>query len=46
MSTCMVSVGLHGICGVPLTAVNTVEALIGRDKLIEKINRMDKEVGV
>jgi hypothetical protein len=29
---------------VPLTAVNTVEALIGRDKLIEKINRMDKEV--
>ena len=40
------NVNLHGICGVPLTAVNTVEALIGRDKLIEKINRMDKEVGV
>ena len=38
------NVNLHGICGVPLTAVNTVEALIGRDKLIEKINRMDKEV--
>ena len=32
------NVNLHGICGVPLTAVNTVEALIGQDRLIEKIN--------
>jgi all-trans-retinol 13,14-reductase len=40
------NINLHGICGVPLTAINTVEAMIGRDKVIEKINRMDKEVGV
>lgn len=30
-------VGLHGICGVPLTAINTVEAIIGINKLIEKL---------
>lgn len=28
---------LHGICGVPLTAISTVEALIGRNKIIEKL---------
>ena len=32
-------VNLHGMCGVPLTAVNTVEAVIGRNKLVEKINQ-------
>lgn len=32
------NINLHGICGVPLTAVNTVEAIIGQDKLLEKIN--------
>lgn len=32
------NINLHGICGVPLTAVNTVEAIIGLDKLVEKIN--------
>lgn len=32
------NINLHGICGVPLTAVNTVEALIGLNKLVEKIN--------
>lgn len=31
-------INLHGICGVPLTAINTVEALIGQNKLLEKIN--------
>lgn len=28
---------LHGICGVPLTAISTVEALVGRNKIIEKL---------
>ena len=32
------NVNLHGICGVPLTAVNTVEAIIGQGKLLQKIN--------
>lgn len=32
------NINLHGICGVPLTAINTVEAIIGRNKLIERIN--------
>ena len=32
------NVNLHGICGVPLTAVNTVEAIIGRGRLIDMIN--------
>jgi all-trans-retinol 13,14-reductase len=34
------NINLHGICGVPLTAVNTVEALVGQNKLIEKINNL------
>lgn len=34
------NVNLHGICGVPLTAVNTVEALIGQNKLVDKINNL------
>ena len=38
------NVNLHGICGVPLTAVNTVEALIGQGKLVEKINILNKEI--
>ena len=33
------NINLHGICGVPLTAVNTAEALVGRNRLVEKINR-------
>lgn len=32
------NINLHGICGVPLTAVNTVEAIVGQNKLREKIN--------
>ena len=31
------NINLHGICGVPLTAINTVEALIGENKLIDKL---------
>ena len=34
------NINLHGICGVPLTAVNTVEALVGRNKLVDKINKL------
>jgi len=34
------NVNLHGICGVPLTAINTVEAIVGRNRLVEKIRRM------
>lgn len=33
------NINLHGICGVPLTAVGTAEILLGRDKLVEKINK-------
>ena len=32
------NVNLHGICGVPLTAVNTAEALLGTNRLIHAIN--------
>lgn len=32
------NVNLHGICGVPLTAINTVEAILGENKLVKKIN--------
>ncbi len=32
------NINLHGICGVPLTAINTVEAMMGRDVLVRKIN--------
>jgi all-trans-retinol 13,14-reductase len=39
------NINLHGICGVPLTAVNTVEALVGQNKLIEKINLYNDQYG-
>jgi all-trans-retinol 13,14-reductase len=32
------NINLHGICGVPLTAINTAEALLGRNAVINKIN--------
>lgn len=32
------NVNLHGICGVPLTAVETTEALVGFGSVIDKIN--------
>lgn len=31
-------VNLHGICGVPLTAIMTAEALVGRNSIIREIN--------
>lgn len=39
------NINLHGICGVPLTAVNTVEAIIGQNKLVEKINLYNNQYG-
>lgn len=30
---------LHGFCGVPLTAINTCEALLGRNYIINRINQ-------
>lgn len=32
------NVNLHGICGVPLTAVNTVEAIVGQNVVVDRIN--------
>ena len=31
------NINLHGICGVPLTAILTAEALTGRNTIIRKI---------
>ena len=30
-------VNLHGFCGVPLTAINTCEAILGRNHIISKL---------
>jgi all-trans-retinol 13,14-reductase len=32
------NINLHGICGVPLTAINTAEAIMGEKVLVERIN--------
>ena len=32
------NINLHGICGVPLTAINTAEALLGLNNLVRDIN--------
>lgn len=32
------NINLHGICGVPLTAVNTAEAILGQNFVIKQIN--------
>lgn len=36
-------INLHGICGVPLTAISTVEAIIGRNALVRKIREAATE---
>ena len=33
---------LHGFCGVPLTSINTCEAILGNNYIIEKINKCAK----
>ena len=32
------NVNLHGICGVPLTAIQTAEALLGRNVVVKHIH--------
>ena len=32
------NVNLHGFCGVPLTAIQTAEAIVGRNVIVNKIN--------
>ena len=32
---------IHGFCGVPLTAINTCEAILGRNHVIESIHRFE-----
>lgn len=34
---------LPGFCGVPLTAINTVEAILGRNYIVNKINAIANE---
>ena len=33
------NVNLHGFCGVPLTAINTAEAIVGLNTIVNKINQ-------
>ncbi len=33
------NVNIHGLCGVSLTAIETVEALVGRNAIVHKINK-------
>lgn len=37
-------VNLHGICGVPLTAINTVEAITGLNTIVNKINQQHTQI--
>lgn len=37
------NVNLHGICGVPLTAITTAEALTGRNHILRKLNQSGNE---
>ena len=33
------SINLHGLCGVTMTAVETAEAIVGRNHIVEKLNK-------
>lgn len=37
------NINLHGICGVPLTAINTAEAILGTNYLVREINNANKQ---
>lgn len=37
------NINLHGICGVPLTALQTAEAIVGEGRIIDAINQMKDE---
>jgi len=36
------NINLHGFCGTPLTAINTAEALLGQNYIVNAINGMNK----
>ncbi len=38
------NVNLHGFCGVPLTAINTTEAIVGMNKVTNKINEFNAQI--
>lgn len=38
------NINLHGICGVPLTAINTAEAILGTNTLVNQINDANKDI--
>lgn len=38
------NINLHGICGVPLTAILTAEAILGRNHIINGINHDEKNI--
>jgi len=38
------NINLHGFCGVPLTAVNTAEAIVGHNVILNKINEYNASV--
>jgi len=33
------NVNLHGCCGVPLTAINTAEAIVGQGTILERLSK-------
>lgn len=35
------NINLHGICGVPLTAIQTAEAVLGQNTILDAIHQMD-----
>lgn len=37
------NINLHGICGVPLTAIITAEAILGTNFLVREINNAYKQ---
>lgn len=38
------NINLHGICGVPLTAINTSEAILGHNSLVNSINHAYEKI--
>ena len=36
------NINLHGFCGVPLTAINTAEVILGRNYVLNKINHIEQ----
>ncbi len=37
-------INLHGICGVPLTAIQTAEAILGQNSILDAIHQSEKEL--